>query len=276
MSATLNSPPPPPPFTITHLSRCFNFENGEGYLVTDVSIVCGSDAHAQAKAIAILAILLYPIGLFVLNGSLLVASRRAILDEKPSSLSVSTAFLHGEYKPVFYLWELMEMGRRVLLVGVYVVGPYHPGSLMQLAMAAITCVLYTVFQTQSLPYRSDQDNYLAVSCSLSLVVLFIASIFYKVASLTELQDLQSRMSFEQREDFVLPTAPLSVVLVLSVTGTLGVSALVVTMQAFQHARERQSMERAAKARRLRFQGSSRASEVVPRSIAANEYHLFLS
>ena len=55
-------------------------------------------------------------------------------------LSRATSFLHREYKADAYLWELVEMSRRVLLVGVYVVGPYHPGSMMQLSLATATAV----------------------------------------------------------------------------------------------------------------------------------------
>ena len=234
---------------------CYDFQDGASYLVADVTIRCGSDEHWQAKRVAILGILLYPIGLIVLNGSLLVASREAILVQRPSALSRATAFLHREYKRVFYLWELAEMLRRFLLVGAYVVGPYHPGSMMQLALASVTCVLFLVLQTQSMPYAAHTDNYLAIGCSLSLVVLFIASIFYKVAALTELKELQDIMTFEQQEDFVLHTKPLTAVLILSIISALILSAVVIAIQAGQHALQLEQQRRTAKARRLRFRSA---------------------
>mgnify|MGYP001210425638 CR=1 FL=1 len=57
---------------------CYGFENSDGYLAADVSIKCGSGEHNSAKALAIGAILLYPIGLLVLNGALLVASLTSV------------------------------------------------------------------------------------------------------------------------------------------------------------------------------------------------------
>ena len=87
--------------------------------MADVSIVCGSTKHRTAQSIAIAAILLYPIGLFALNGALLFYARDAILSEKPTALSRAVAFLHREYLPAFYFWELMEMARRFLLVGLF-------------------------------------------------------------------------------------------------------------------------------------------------------------
>ena len=44
-------------------------------------------------------------------------------------LRTATAFLHKEYLPEAYWWELMEMLRRFILVGVLVV--VEPGSITQ-------------------------------------------------------------------------------------------------------------------------------------------------
>ena len=55
----------------------------------------------------------------------------------------------AEYTPEFYWWELMEMTRRFLLVGLYVVVPFHPGSIMQLAIANLTAIVYLCLQLQA-------------------------------------------------------------------------------------------------------------------------------
>ena len=60
----------------------------------------------------------------------------------------------------------MEMVRRFLLVGLFVIGPYHPGSMMQLAVAALTWIVYLVAQAQAMPYRSQSDNF-GIGCSFS-------------------------------------------------------------------------------------------------------------
>ena len=43
----------------------------------------------------------------------------------------------------------MEMTRRFLLVGLYVVEPFHPGSIMQLAIANLTAIVYLCLQLQA-------------------------------------------------------------------------------------------------------------------------------
>jgi hypothetical protein len=95
----------------------------------------------------------------------------------------------------------MEMLRRFLLVGLYVVAPFHQGSVMQLATANITALFYLVWSLQVMPYVHTFDNFLALGCSLSLSVLLLTCIFYRYAALTELPDIIARMSIEQRDDF---------------------------------------------------------------------------
>eukprot|EP00966_Prymnesium_polylepis_P120160 2776615-Prymnesium_polylepis.1 len=110
----------------------------------------------------------------MLNGALLARVRSAVLKEKPTALSRAVGFLHREYLPSFCFWELVEMLRRFLLVGVYVVMPYHQGSMMQLALAALTAIIFLMIQAQAMPYRSTTDNYLGVGCSFCLAVLFLS------------------------------------------------------------------------------------------------------
>jgi hypothetical protein len=72
---------------------CYRFESGRGWLVADVGIECGTQSHNNARALARLAIILYPIGIFVLNSVLLYTSREAIKTGKPSRLSVALNFV---------------------------------------------------------------------------------------------------------------------------------------------------------------------------------------
>ena len=132
------------------------------------------------------AIALYPVGLWVLNLCLLRYARTAIQVEGHRAQSVSTAksvadsiaFLHRDYQPTCYLWELMEMGRRFVLVGLLIVGPFHQGSVMQVAMANLVSMVYLFLQLLAMPYRKRVDNYLAHGCSLSLAVMLLCAVIH--------------------------------------------------------------------------------------------------
>ena len=80
----------------------------------------------------------------------------------------------------------MEMGRRFLLVGLFVVWPFKQGTIMQVAIANLTALLFLVLQLQVMPYRSLMDDYLALGCSLSLSVMLLCTIFYKAPSASDL------------------------------------------------------------------------------------------
>ena len=89
---------------------CHEFNESE-WLKADVAIQCGTPEHDDAKALAWVAICLYPIGLLVLNASLLYTARRAIQStscgvERTTPLSRAISFLHREFEPHLFWWEV--------------------------------------------------------------------------------------------------------------------------------------------------------------------------
>ena len=229
---------------------CYTFEDGSGWLVADVAIACQSERHRTAKTLAWVAIAFYPVGLLALNAALLFMARHAIRLQKPSKASAALAFLHREYALEFYWWELMEMGRRFLLVGLFVIWPFHQGSVMQVAVANLTAATYLFIQLQAMPYRNPLDNYVALAASFSLQLMLLCIIFYKYASLTELPDVQDRMSLEQRGDYQIYAVLLTTLFILSVFGAVLFSALLLTVQVARNRRRRMAEERESLARRL--------------------------
>lgn len=91
---------------------CVTFDDGSSWLVADVAIACDSAKHDSIKQLAWLAVFCYAIGLWVVNAGLLLCVRRSITIGRVTLLSRATAFLHGEFKPQFYFWELMEVRAR--------------------------------------------------------------------------------------------------------------------------------------------------------------------
>ena len=89
---------------------CYTFQDGRSWLRADVSIECETEEHAALIRVAVTAIIIYPCGLIVGFGVLLVCARRAITSHAPDDqLKAAIAFLHREYKSEFYLWELAEV-----------------------------------------------------------------------------------------------------------------------------------------------------------------------
>ena len=84
---------------------CYEFEGASSWLVADVNIECDTEEHRSALTLAWVAIVMYPIGLIVLNGALLYTARHAIRSRSPTKLSLALAFLHSEYEPHLFWWS---------------------------------------------------------------------------------------------------------------------------------------------------------------------------
>ena len=263
---------------------CFEFDGGAertAYLAADVSIQCwaGDETtaeYASLRQVAFIAMAIYPIGLVLLNGALLFAARKAILLERATLLSGAIKFLYREYKREFFWWELAEMLRRVVLVGIMVL--LLRGTITQLVIGTVFTLTYLLLQMQARhhaachrrhlrkavchwahcslrhvawqanPYKDLGDNYLAGACSFSLCIVFVCSIMFKIATLTELREVLSIISSEQQSDFNVPTAELSIVLLASVIGAVVPCSMIILV--VQLARERAQMEKEARLRRL--------------------------
>ena len=173
---------------------CYDFEESR-WLIVDVAIQCGSPAHDQALASAWIAVALYPFAQLVGFFLLLWFSRDAIKTNRPTKLSLATKFLWRDYEPQFYWWEIVEMTRRVVLIGLMVT--IQQGTLLQIVLGALFTAVFLVVQMQAKPYVKETDDFLALSGSFSLLVIFLCFTVFKMGMLTELPEFAQRMTREQ-------------------------------------------------------------------------------
>ena len=75
------------------------FAGSLGWLITDVSIQCGSEEHTTVKQLAWSAVFMYPVGLLILNAALLLKARRTIVSGRTTPLSHALKFLYKEFEP---------------------------------------------------------------------------------------------------------------------------------------------------------------------------------
>lgn len=180
---------------MSHVLSADDFDNGKfAFLVSDVEIECTtettgvSERHERVKALAWLALVLWAFGLIGLNAVFLFCARRAILAGRSTPLSRATRFLYREYEKVclhlccdyaagcgevvhprvelvrcgsqeFFWWELVEMVRRVFLVGIMVL--VYRGTVTQLVIGAAFVLGYLLLQLQAAPFHDTGDDYVA-------------------------------------------------------------------------------------------------------------------
>ena len=218
------------------------------YLRADVGINCGSAAYRRVGTVAVATIAAYSVGCFAGFAVLLARARP---DKHPNrQLSLAICFLHSEYRPEYFFWELMEMLRRFVLVGVFVV--IEQGSVEQLAYATLFSIVFGIVQAACAPYRMPSDNAMALGCSLALSVLFVICMIYKYGELTDLDDVQAGMTSEQKINYAPPYVSLSFIALACCVGAFIMLGASTFIQLGVERRRKLFEARAAKARRLRW------------------------
>lgn len=61
-----------------------------------------SEAHRRIIVLALVTIAIYPFGVLVFQGALLILARKGIMSGRPTPLTKATSFLHRQYKPQFF------------------------------------------------------------------------------------------------------------------------------------------------------------------------------
>ena len=249
----------------------FGVEVGK-WLVADVGLQCGSPEHESAKHLALFGICLYPVGLLLMNAALLFCARRSIRRGLPSMLADAIAFLHHEFQPQFFWWELCEMVRRFFLVGVMVV--VKPGSLGQLSLATLFSFLYLVVQLQAAPYAKVFDNYVALVASIGLVGIFLCAVIFKMERLADLPAVIRILPDQVHAQFEVPADQLTIILFASILGAIILTGLLLVIQVAQERERQRIARRDALARRLRVEDTDEL--VLLPELPRGSYHLFLS
>lgn len=202
--------------------ECEDFSDGTSWLVADYAIQCSyaggetSSDYVPVIALGVISLLLWPIGVPAASYALLRRCKAAIQSGKPSPLSQATRFLHRPYEPRCYYWELVEIMRKLLLVGFARVGFFklsEVGSTRQLLFGTMVSLCHLLFVAMTKPFKDVNDDYLATGCSFMLVCFFIMCLICKVGDLTDLLAyLSPQYQRQYRTDPVFLIAALMVII----------------------------------------------------------------
>jgi hypothetical protein len=204
---------------------------------------------------------------------LLFVARRAITrKEQPTALSNALRFVYGEYEVAFFWWEVLEMIRRFLLVGLMSI--VYEGSVVQLVIATLFSILYLVIQLQAKPFVDPSDDYIALASSASLAVLFFSCVVLKVGVLTDTPEVDAILPPRLRENFGVPSALLTVVIFASVVCSLLIALLFSILRVWAERKRKQLDAQTTKAKRLRNRKTKVEVKLEP--VAEGHFHLFLS
>jgi len=216
-------------------SKAFLISSRKHYVLT-----CPSDELSDAQSLAWVAILIYPVGTILFSAWLLYLGRaRLLLEEESTPYIRSIAFLHAPFVPSYFYFDLLELCKKLLLIGF--ASLIEPGSVVQLMIAVLVSLLFLVLHLQSLPYRRHLDNMLATMINLSLCVFFIWCLLLQTGTLAN-EDNSGELSDTG--------TAVSVMMLLSIVGVIVVAVLLFCMELVAQT----ATERAEKCQREKWAG----------------------
>jgi hypothetical protein len=161
---------------------CEKFDNGDELLRADYSVDCKDDRHQQFEIFAGVMIAVYPIGvpLLFLWAMLPYAAefRDVPTRESEHAKGKHLAFFSMDYKGKYWYWELVELGRKLVLNGFLVL--CNQGTILQLAVALIVILIHLMAIIHTKPMLHISNNSFYPYTTFLLFVVFLATILLQV------------------------------------------------------------------------------------------------
>jgi hypothetical protein len=156
------------------------------FLSTDRSVVCersGAGVYQAPLPIlgaAIVTVVVWAGAIPLLFAWFLYAARGSLSRlSPPTPLSRALGFLADGYGPRVFWWELVELGRKLLLVGFLAL--VQPGSLLQVFIALVVALCLFAIELYVRPFDTLVKTYLSLTTGFALVLTLVGTLGLNVA-----------------------------------------------------------------------------------------------
>ena len=155
------------------------------FLNADLQIICSGNDHPEEynkiRNIAYFFLALWPIGMPIIYALVLFPIRAQLRQKQSSRWVRATEFLHQDFKPNFFWWDIVTLTQRLVLSGFVLLIPIEADSWriflgVLWAIGYLSCIQYVQ------PYKNNDLNQLAIAAQFSLVCVFLGGAFIKLFS----------------------------------------------------------------------------------------------
>ena len=168
--------------------------SSKSFLLAAPGTLCWeSDEHAEMVSIAVVLIVLWPLGFTLAVAVLLFRCREAIEMQTPTPLSRAIAMLHREYRPHFFYYELVILIQRTSLAGLLLLLP-DDQPFLRLQLAILLSTAYLLLGAWAKPFRRPIHNYLYCLICFAYVVIFMSGL--GVYLIQEIEEYSSEKTVE--------------------------------------------------------------------------------
>ena len=203
-----------------------------GVMSADFSVACWdedggfTDEYRDIRMLAMVALIAYPVAVPIAYMFLFWKVRHAVWSSTTTGLSESIKFLTEEYDTAFFFWELLEVLKKLLLVGAMSV--VMEGTLNQLVLAFIIVLCFLVMLMVAKPYKRPEDDVIALTVSFALVMFFFFTLILKVQTLTEA--VEESLTGQLARAFAIDNETNTAMLLASTLGALVLGSAMVVIE----------------------------------------------
>ena len=134
----------------------------------DLTVSCTSPTWYRLEAVAIIGMIVYPIGVNVLYAALLWRSRDSI-QHRDGAGAEHLSFLYRNYSPEYLAWDIVDNIRRIALTGFIVLVSEKSRS----SVATILAIFFYGLHENAKPFHRDENNLVASISNAMLALIFL-------------------------------------------------------------------------------------------------------
>lgn len=153
-----------------------SYKGSRRYLHDDYSTPCNSMRHTITMILASINVAVWPVGVPLCFFMIIWRHRHIMRDEVQRKSSMNVQFLRilwGTYKPQFYLWDIFDLMRRLVLTAFVLL--HAPGkSMLQAILGMLVSLVAIKIYRDSRPFRNVANNYVAEVTQWSTFCAFFA------------------------------------------------------------------------------------------------------
>ena len=134
---------------------CRSIGDDAAVLYIDYSLDCDSGTYTVLYISLLLLMVLWPIGVPAVLFWQMRGSKDLILAEDPDALQ-KFDFVLGDYKITHWYWEVVELGRKLLLTGI--ISMFGRGTILQVVLATCLSFFFFALSVKEQPYNAQHLN----------------------------------------------------------------------------------------------------------------------
>jgi len=158
-----------------------DFGEERSFLAQDMSVSCDeSEEYSRVLLVAWILVTIWPVGMVLTYAALLFPLRNDFHEEELQLPIVhATAFLHRDYKPAYFWWEVVSLLQRTVLTG-WLLLIDDDLQFLRLFAAVVFSNAFLVLLLSCSPYKRLLDHALAVCCQILLVCMFLCGLLVRL------------------------------------------------------------------------------------------------